>query len=364
VGSIIDEHDVDHDAEAFYVSRMRIHAALLLLLVAGCPSQARNEARSEANAGNQALHNKLYDDAIDKFTKAIEKDNELHPAHWGLGLAYLNGKNDAEKASAEFAKCVQLLPDNPTYNLYYGMALFKKGRRAARDEQARRVSRKPEELEDDVDLSGVNFVEAQKFLEAAIKLSPDMSTAHYFLAQIFRAQERAKDAADEFTKAIATGPREQGSYVALAELYRRWDYTDQAIQVAKQGTNNVVAENEKAEIWFVLGMGYDDKRMEKDAIEAFSKALEAQKDHHRAKFQRGQAYFRNGDMSNAKRDLEEFSKSGGASLDFIKQQASRMLQDIAAKAAGANKPKQSPEEAVKGAKDKDKKGGGFKPPKK
>ena len=36
---------------------------------------------------------------------------------------------------------------------------------------------------------------------------------------------------------------------------------------------------------------------------------------------------------NAKRDLEEFSKTGGASVEFAKQQAAKMLMDIAAKSA-------------------------------
>ena len=80
-------------------------------------------------------------------------------------------------------------------------------------------------------------------------------------------------------------------------------------------------------------MGYEDKANEDKAIEAFTKAIETKKDNHKAKFQRGQAYFRKGDMTNAKRDLEEFSKSGGASLEFAKQQASKMLMDIAAKSA-------------------------------
>jgi cytochrome c-type biogenesis protein CcmH/NrfG len=109
-------------------------------------------------------------------------------------------------------------------------------------------------------------------------------------------------------------------------------------------------------------MGYDDKRMNKDAIEAFGKAIESKKDNHKAKFQRGQAYFRTNDMVHAKRDLEEFSKSGGASLEFAKQQASKMLMDIAAKSAAAEhpEPKESPEDLVKkgkGAKE------GFHPPK-
>src|SRR5262249_28084208 len=161
-------------------------------------------------------------------------------------------------------------------------------------------------------------------------------------------------------------------YVALGELYRRWDYSDQAIQVASQGTVNVPDPNEVADIWYVLGMGYDDKRMDDKAIEAFDKAIESKKDHHKAKFQRGQADFRKGDFTHAKRDLEEFSKSGGASLEFAKQQATKMLMDIAAKTAPPVDPNQkpgapgapgeqklSPEEMVKQGKGK-----GFQPPKK
>jgi len=97
-------------------------------------------------------------------------------------------------------------------------------------------------------------------------------------------------------------------------------------------------------------MGYDDKRLDDKAIDAFTKSLDAKKDNHNAKFQRGQAYFRKGDYTNAKRDLEEFSKTGGASVEFAKQQASKMLIDIAAKsvtpgAAPAEKP--SPQDVVK-----------------
>src|SRR4029077_8135092 len=137
---------------------------------------------------------------------------------------------------------------------------------------------------------------------------------------------------------------------ALGELYRHWDYTDQAIQVASQGTVNVPGSNEVSEIWYVLGMGYDDKRMDDKAIEAFDKAIESKRDNHKAKFQRGQAYFKKGDTTHAKRDLEEFSKTGGASLEFAKQQAQKMLMDIAAKSMGTDKPpepKLSPEEMMK-----------------
>ena len=100
----------------------------------------------------------------------------------------------------------------------------------------------------------------------------------------------------------------------------------------------VPGANEVADIWYVVGMSYDDKRMEDKAIEAFDKALESRSDHQKAKFQRGQAYFRKGDMKKAQKDLEEFSKAGGATVEFAKQQASKMLLDIAAKSAMQGAP--------------------------
>ena len=352
--------------EADYVSRMRILAASLVLLVAGCPNSARNEARKVADQGNKAKGAKQYDEAIDNFQKAVDKDPDLHPAWWGLGISYLEGKRDPDKAAAALAHCVELAEEQPMYELFYGIALFEKERKTAREDQARKVGKKPEDLGDDIDLSGANFDKAEQRLQKAISLNPEMWRAHYYIGQIYRAKDKAKDAALEFTKAIATNPHEPGPYIGLAELYRRWDYTDEAIKVAEQGSLYVPGQQESAEVWFVLGMAYDDKRKETEAIKAFTKALEAQKDHHRAQFQRGQAEYRTGDMKAARSDLEAFSKSGGASLDFIKQQASKMLQDIMAKSAGPPKDKdkdakKSPEETVKGgAKGK---GAGFKPPK-
>jgi tetratricopeptide (TPR) repeat protein len=116
----------------------------------------------------------------------------------------------------------------------------------------------------------------------------------------------------------------------------------------------VPGANEKSDIYYVLGMGYDDKGQYDKSIDAFTKALEARRDNHKAKFQRGQAYFRKGDHTNAKRDLEEFSKSGGNSVEFAKQQASKMLMDIAAKSASggaAPSEKMSPEDVVKKSKE-------------
>ena len=329
---------------------MKLLGALLLLaLSAGCPNQSLNDSKTALAAGNKANGAKQFESAIAEYQKAVEKYHDNHLAWYGMGGAQA-GKGDWSKSAEAFSTAVQLDDRQPMYQLWYGVSLYEKAVQDARDSQAKKENKKPEEVKPD--LSAVNFEKPEQHLQEAVKLNADMWRAHYYLGKIYREQDKPKDAANEFTAALKANPRESGPYIALGELYRRWDYTDEAIKVASQGTVNVPGLNEVSDIWFVLGMGYDDKRMDDKAIEAFDKAIETRKDNHKAKFQRGQAYFRKGDMMHAKRDLEEFSKSGGASLEFAKQQASKMLMDIAAKSAIDNKPpepKQSPQDLVNAA---------------
>jgi len=336
---------------------MKLLGALLTLVVlAGCPNQAKNDSTNALNRGNKALGQKQVETAINEYQKAVERYRENHLAWYGMGLAYME-KKDFDKAADSFQHAVELAPEQAMYQMTYGISLYEKTIENARQDQAKKQGKKPEEI--DVDKSGLSFEKPMQALQEAIKLNPGLWRAHYRLGDIYRDSDKPKEAAEEFSQAIKNNPRDANPYIALGELYRRWDYTDQAIQVASQGTANVPGGNELSDIWYVLGMAYEDKSNEDKAIEAFTKAIETKKDNHKAKFQRGQAYFRKGDTTNAKRDLEDFSKSGGASLEFAKQQASKMLMDIAAKSAmqqgaSAPEPKQSPEDLVKGAKGKKK----------
>ncbi|MBA3539563.1 MAG: tetratricopeptide repeat protein [Deltaproteobacteria bacterium] len=313
----------------------------------GCPNQAVNDSKTSLAAGNKAIGKKEYDTAIVECKKAVEKWKENHSAHWCLGVAYAQ-RAEWPAAVEAFNSTVQYAPEQAMYQMWLGISQYEKAVQGAREEQARKENKKPQEVRPD--LTAVNFEKPLQHLVEAVKLNDGMWRAHYNLGRVYREMDKPKEAAAAFSKAIAGNPREWAPYVALAELYRKWDYSDQAIKVAEQGAVNVVGQNEKSGIFYVLGMGYDDKRQDKQAIEAFTKALEASRDNHAAKFQRGQAYFRQNDYMNAKRDFEEFSKSGGASLEFAKQQASKMLMDIAVKTAPpgeAPTEKPSPEDMVK-----------------
>lgn len=336
---------------------------------AGCNTSQRNESVQFANEGTKAYGQKQWETAIERYTKATERWRENHSAWYGLSAAYAQRKEWGKAADAA-SQAVSLEPDTAMYHLMYGRTLYEKAIQQTKEDQARKENKKIEEVE--ADLSNVNFEKPLQHLQQAIKLTPELWRAHYLIGNIHRYAGRTKESAEAFSAALAFGPSEPAPWIALCELYRAWDYTDQAIQVAQQGALVIPGEAEKSDIWFEVGMGYDDKRNDDKAIEAFDKALDVKKDNHKAKFARGQAYYRKGSAASsesgrseafakAKRDLEEFSKSGGASVEFFKQQASRMLMDMAAKSAGGPggtpAERMSPADLVKKAEeDKKKKG--------
>ncbi|MBA2540800.1 MAG: tetratricopeptide repeat protein [Deltaproteobacteria bacterium] len=314
----------------------------LLSLLAACSPGQRNESVQAANEGTKAYGAKQWETAIERYKKATERWKENHTAWYGLSASYAQRKEWGKAADAA-SQAVSLEPDTAMYHLMLGRTLYEKAIDQAREDQARKENKKKEEVE--ADLSGINFEKPTQHLQQAIKLMPELWRAHYLMGNIHRYAGRTKESAEAFSAALAFGPVEPAPWIAQSELYRAWDYTDQAIAVAQQGALVIPGDSEKSDVWFEVGMGFDDKRNDDKAIEAFDKALESKKDNHKAKFARGQAYYRKGSAQasesarleaygKAKRDLEEFSKAGGLSVEFFKQQASRMLMDMAAKSAG------------------------------
>jgi tetratricopeptide (TPR) repeat protein len=247
-----------------------------------------------------------------------------------MGDSYAQRKNWKDAAKA-YESAVAAAESEPMYHLWLGIALYQREVQAATEALAAKDGKKPEEVAGQVNLSVLNFEGATQHLQRAIKLNDALYKAHYWLGRIYRDTDKAAEAAQEFTKAINANPYELEPYVGLAELYRQWDYPDQALQVAQIGTTHIPGPNERTTVWYLVGMAYNDKRQDDQAIEAFTKAIEDRKDNHLAKFQRGQAYYRKNDCTKAKKDLDEFSKGGSSNQALAKQQANKMIMDCAAK---------------------------------
>jgi len=288
--------------------------------------QARATSNTMLDAGNRELGLRQPKAAIALYESALKAwpDNTL--ALYGDGLANIELRGYFA-AVTPLDHAVELAPDQPMYQMWAGIAAYEAALDAARVSQAAKLGVKPEQIEPD--LANVDFTKARVHLELAVAMTPALWRAHYYLARIWRAQGAARDAAAAFGKAIESNPRESGPYIALGELYRKWDYTEPALTVALAGTQNVVSD--ASDVFFVLGMAYEDKGDEKKAIEAFTGALAAKATNFKAVFQRGQAYFRVKDYAKAKADLEAFMAAQGNTFEFARQQAGKMLADIPGK---------------------------------
>lgn len=287
---------------------------------------ARDASVKASNEGTRAYGQKQYETAIERYGAAVKAWDGNHVAWYGMAGALI-GKGDWHGAEDAMTHAFEIAPDQPMYAMVYGYAAYNRIIGDARTAQATREGRDPASVT--IDLASLDFSPAEARLRRAVQLEDRLWRAHYYLGRIERDLGRPRSAAEELTKALSHGANDIAPWIALCELYRQWQHPELAAQVAALGTLNV--SGDIADLWYELGMSHDDRRDDVKAIEAFGKALEAQPGHRKALFQRGQAYFRSGDFTRAKADLDVFVGSQAPGLGFAQQQATKMLMDIAAR---------------------------------
>jgi tetratricopeptide (TPR) repeat protein len=256
------------------------------------------------NAGNAAYANKQYDLAITEYNAAIQAWDGNHLAWYGL-LGARGMRRDFAGAATAAERCVALVPDSAMYWLFRGRMLYEAAVQDARTQEAARQNRPVDQVT--IDASRLDFTPALQALLVALQLENKLWRAHYFIGRILRDRGEAKSAAEQFTRAIALHATDAAPYIALTELYRRWQYRDEAVAIVHGDQGNAGK-----------------------AIDGFTRALDLRPDSATARFQRGEAYYRKKDVTHARADLEAFLEL--AKLDgghgFEVEQAKKMLADL------------------------------------
>lgn len=289
--------------------------------------RTRNASVDRLNACNKAMLARQFDVAITECEAATKAWAGNHLAWYARASAYM-ARNEWPQATAAIERAVTMRPDVGMYQLYHGISLYEAEHQRAREEQARRDHLKPEELT--LDPSLLRLEPAIAALRRAARLGPELWRAHYYLGRAYRDVDDARRAAEQFTQTIKTHPAYRFGYIALSELYRRWDYADESLAIASLGAASVPA-GEAAELWFEVGMAHDAKHADDKAIEAFGKAIAIKPDDASSKFQRGQIYYRKNDLASARADLEDVMKSADPRLAHAKPIAKQVLSQIASK---------------------------------
>ncbi|HEU4732309.1 MAG TPA: tetratricopeptide repeat protein [Kofleriaceae bacterium] len=289
--------------------------------------RTRTASINHLSACSKAFAARQYAATITECDAATKAWDGNHLA-WYLSASAHMANSEWPAARAAVERAVALRPDQGMYQLYHGISLYEAEHERARAEQAQQEHKKPDEVTPRP--AALSLEPARDALLRAEKLAPDLWRAHYYLGRVYRDLDDSRRAAEQFTKTIKTHPTYRFGYIALIELYRRWDYLDQALAVAMLGAANV-PPGEVSELWYEAGMVYDAKHADDQAIEAFGKAIAARPDDAGSKFQRGQVYFRKGDLANARRDLEDVARSSDPQVAPVKPIATQLLGQIARK---------------------------------
>ena len=149
-----------------------------------------------------------YDRAAKHFTHVLELDPKNDRADFMLGIVAI-WRDQLTEAESWFGKAIELKPQSADYLLHYGVLLAK----LEQNELAMGKIREAERIDDSnplihlnlgklYRLSG-NLSEARRELEAALRLRPNLSSAAYQLAGVYRQlgdQARARETLALFQK--------------------------------------------------------------------------------------------------------------------------------------------------------------------
>jgi len=150
------------------------------------------ELRNEIVDAKKSRLSREYRDAVDKYTRILEKYPALALAKYELGLTYTEA-GEYEKAKGLFSDAA--LSGSPPL-------------------KAASLVRLAEILS-----AENNLVEAENLLELAVEIVPKNPVVHTKLGNVYAAQGLDSEAEGEFRKALRLAPRFYRAHFALASLY-------------------------------------------------------------------------------------------------------------------------------------------------
>lgn len=284
-----------------------------------------NASVDHLNACNKQILAGRYEEAIAACEAAARAWPGNHLAWYDIASAHI-ARSEWREAQAAAERAVAMRPDLAMYQLYYGVALYEAEQLRVREAQAQREHRSPDDVA--IDPAALQLDAARDALVRATRLGPQLWRAHYYLGRVYRDRDEARPAAEQFAEAIALHPSYRAAYVALIELYRRWDYLDQALAVIKVGVAQV-APADARELWYEASLVLRARRLDDQALAAFDRATAGEPGDARSRLFRGQLYLRQGRLAEARRELEQVVHSSDPQAADARPIAVRMLQQIA-----------------------------------
>src|SRR5215203_2889500 len=213
--------------------------ACLVLLAAGCSNPEKAKAEHVAR-GEAFLKERRWQEASIEFRNAIQIDEGLAAAHWGLAQAYEQLGRGAEYIE-ELQRTVKLDPANVTARVRLAngyLAAFGRQKQADFLAEAERlagevVAREPQNPDGRILLANVVFfkgdtAKAEAMIKEAVALDPNRVESHMGLARFYLQMNRPQDAERVYNEAISVNDRSSLAHVEYAKFLMQTGRKDDA----------------------------------------------------------------------------------------------------------------------------------------
>ena len=177
----------------YYPTILSVLLAAVLSL-GGCSNPEKAKAAHLA-AGEAYLKDSQFQEASIEFRNALQIDDSLAAAHWGLSKAY-EGLQRLPESIEELRRTVALDPNNLEAKVKLGN-VYVAGSRG--DVQT--------------------IAEAKRFAEEVLQKDPNYIEGHILMGSVLFAQKLPDQAFAELNKAIELDPKRVESYLSLARFY-------------------------------------------------------------------------------------------------------------------------------------------------
>lgn len=330
------------------------HISVLCLLLAavvslaGCSNPEKAKAEHIAK-GEAYLKDSKFQEATLEFRNAIQIDDKLPAAHWGLARAfeglerfpemldelrktitldkdnldarlklgnyYLAGSRNRADIIAEAERLAKEVldkdPKNIEGHILMGSVFFSQQQKdKAFEELNKAVQLDPNRVESYLSLAKFHIVarepeKAEALFKRAISINANSSLAHSEYGKFLTQQNRQPEAEAELRKAVEVGPNDRNARFVLASYY----YVNRQLDKAEEAYKALAGlQPDKPEGQAVLADFYSAVGRNDDAIRIYQDVLSKSPDYLQGRYRLAEIMLTKGDMQGATAQLDEAFK--------------------------------------------------------
>ncbi|MER3429177.1 MAG: hypothetical protein C4334_14005 [Pyrinomonas sp.] len=353
--------------------RERVLSLLALVFVLGALVGCTDKEQAKADhvrRGEALLREKKYQEASLEFRNALQIDDNLAIAHWGLAQAY-EGLGRIQEAFEELRRTIQLDPNNldakvkmgnylllvrpPQIDeaerlarevlerdqnhieghILLGSVLFQKGDRdGALAELNRAVEIDPQRIESHLSLARFyvqtgDRAKAEEVYKRAISINERSALAHMEYGRFLIAQNRFNDAETQFRLAVEGEPQNRDARLLLASFYLSQKRLDKAEEQYKALAE---MDGDRPDGRAVLADFYAATGRSDEAARIYQEIVNRSPDYVRGRYRLSEILLQRGDIAGATAQIDEILKKNPRDTQALLVRARIKLQDDPKKA--------------------------------